>query len=76
MGIIVNMMSDPEQRPQFQQQVGYFDKYDNMENWKKTYKQCLLANTYCYTINFRVEFKDVSESLKPVSMSKTGPWHV
>ena len=24
-GIIVNMMSDPEQRPQFQQQVSYFD---------------------------------------------------
>ena len=77
MGIIVNMMSDPEQRPQFQQQVRYFDKYNNMENWKKlTAKKNLLANKYFDTINFRVEFKDVSESLKPVWMSKTGPWHV
>ena len=34
-GIIVNMMSDPEQRPQFQQQVQYLDKYNNMENRRK-----------------------------------------
>ena len=75
-GIIVNMMSDPEQRPQFQQQVSYFDIQDNMENQTNIKKQCLLANKQYYTINFRVEFKDVSESLKPVSTSKTGPWHV
>ena len=34
-GIIVNMMSDPEQRPQFQQQVQYLNKYNNMENRRK-----------------------------------------
>ena len=34
-GIIVNMMSDPEQRPQFQQQVRDFDNCVNRGNRKK-----------------------------------------